>query len=188
MNLHIGDPCVFCSTDADKVTPGPCPRNMISDERLAELSADVREAHILRTETRLLVAAYRILRDIPLTNAYRILRDIPLTNGGAVMSGWYDDGSEQEFQARRAAKSRYYGLEPREYTCAHCSGDMNKNLSCSHGGSCESIEDFDKRKVRELQESISQSNNGFVALEEATEPVINPELTDEILGWYADGR
>jgi hypothetical protein len=104
------------------------------------------------------------------------------------MSGWYDDGSEEEFQARRALKSRYYGLEPREYTCAHCSGDMNRNLNCSNGGSCESIEDFDKRKVRELQESISQPNNGFITLEEASKPAILPELTDEILGWYADGR
>ena len=68
MKLHIGDPCVFCATDADKVVSGPCPRNMISDERLSELSADVREAYILRTEARLMVAAYRILRDGDFTN------------------------------------------------------------------------------------------------------------------------
>jgi hypothetical protein len=72
MKLHIGDPCVFCATDADKVASGPCPRNMISDERLSELSADVREAHILRTETRLMVSAYRILRDMSLTNGRQL--------------------------------------------------------------------------------------------------------------------
>ena len=42
-------------------------------------------------------------------------------------------------------------VEEREYTRAHCSGDMRKNLHCSNEGSCVSIEDFDRLRDSERE-------------------------------------
>jgi len=63
MNLHIGDPCVFCAVPHDQVPSGECPRNMIREPRLEELYSDPRGAMILKGEIRLLIPAYRLLRD-----------------------------------------------------------------------------------------------------------------------------
>lgn len=64
MNLHIGDPCVFCDVAHDLVQSGECPRNMIKEPRLKELLANPREALILKTEARLLISAYCLLREV----------------------------------------------------------------------------------------------------------------------------
>ena len=71
----------------------------------------------------------------------------------------------------------------RGITCAHCSCDMSKKKPherCSNGGLCVSIEEFDQRKVRDMQQSLKQPNNGFVSPEEAHTPLLVEYFDDEI--------
>lgn len=86
MNLHIGDPCIFCGVGHDKVQSGPCPRNIITDERLAEIAKDVKTSAILRTEARFLVTAYQLLRE-------RCLAPTPPATGEAAedFEAWWND-------------------------------------------------------------------------------------------------
>jgi hypothetical protein len=93
MNLHIGDPCVFCAVAHDDAPSGECPRNMIKEPRLEELYADPRAAMILKGEIRLLIPAYRLLRDhfavksaFPSGAVYQMLKSIREPNNGFVSS------------------------------------------------------------------------------------------------------
>lgn len=62
MKLHCGDPCVFCLRPHDEVTSEECPQNMLTEARLREIEVDHKAACLARTEAKMLVQAYRILR------------------------------------------------------------------------------------------------------------------------------
>ena len=78
-----------------------------------------------------------------------------------------------------------------DYTCSHCARDMRRNPheTCSNGGICFSISELNEKRIHDLSEMLSQPNNGFLSLEEATiKPAFPSELTDDLLREYAAGK